>query len=169
MTYSRGYNISYNRSYGKNFLIADWSADTIYRLTPQKELQPILVRKPSMQSTNPKILLSNFLATDKFILSGVHGMDYDAIRNGDEISQKQLMYDFTTGETNIYTFKNNDITTSTNEMIRDAITPENTGITFYDLAFLFTLDEKGELSGELQEVVKSLDEDNNPVLVKFNF
>ena len=169
MTYSRGYNISYNRSYGKNFLIADWSADTIYRLTPQKELQPMIVRIPTMQSTNPKILLSNFLATDKFILMGVHGMDYDAIRNGEEISQKQLMYDFKTGEINIYRMKNKDITTSTNVMIRDAITPENIGITMYDAGFLFSLDEKGELRGDLKEVVKSLDEGDNPVLVKIKF
>ena len=169
MVYSRGMRISYNRSYGKNFLIADWSADTIYRLTPQKELQPMIVRKPTMQSTDPKILLSNFLVTDKFILLGVHGMDYDAIRNGEEISQKQLMYDFMTGETNVYRLKNKDITSSTNVMIMDAITPENTGITLYDTGFLFNLDDKGELRGDLKEVLKSLDDENNPVLVKMKF
>jgi len=169
MTYSRSMRISYNRSYGKNFLIADWSADTIYRLTPQKELQPMIVRKPPMQSTTPKILLSNFLVTDKFILLGVHGMDYDAIRNGREISQKQLMYDFRTGEINVYRLKNRDIKTSTNVMIRDAITPENIGITMYDTGFLFDLDEKGEISGDLKEVVKTLNEEDNPVLVKIKF
>ena len=169
MTYSRSMRISYNRSYGKNFLIADWSADTIYRLTPQKELQPMIVRKPPMQSTDPKILLSNFLATDKFILLGVHGMDYDAIRNGREISQKQLMYDFGTGEINVYRLKNKDIPTSTNVQIRDAITPENVGITIYDTGFLFGLDEKGEIKGDLKEVVKSLNEEDNPVLVKIKF
>ena len=167
--YSRSYRISYNRSYGKNFLIADWSADTIYRLTPQKELQPMILRTPPMQSTDPKILLSNFLVTDKFILLGVHGMDYDAIRNGNEISQKQLMYDFSTGETNVYRLKNKDITTSTNVMIYDAITPENTGITMYNTGFLFELDGKGELSGDLKEVLKSLDNEDNPVLVKIKF
>ena len=166
MYYSRRMQISYNRSYGENFLIADWSADTIYRLTPRKELQPMIVRTPPMQSTDPKILLSNFLITDKFILLGVHGMDYTAIRNGDEISQKQLMYSFETGETNIYRLKNRDITTSTNVMIRDAITPANTGITMYDAAFLFDMDEKGELQGELKELLKSLDDEDNPVLVK---
>ena len=169
MTYSRGYNISYNRSYGKNFLIADWSADTIYKLTPQKELQPMIVRKPAMQSTDPKILISNFLVTDKFILLGIHGMDYAAMKDGRNISQKQLMYDFKTGETNEYRLKNKDIPSSTNVMIRDAITPENTGISIYDAGFLFDLDDKGEISGDLKEVIKSLDADNNPVLVKIKF
>ena len=169
MTYSRGMRISYNRSYGKNLLIADWSADTIYRLTPQKELQPMIVRKPPMQSTNPKILLSNFLVTDKFILLGVHGMDYEAIKNGRSIEQKQLMYDFSTGEINEYRFKNKDITSSTNVMIRDAITPENIGITMYDASFLFDLDTKGEIRGDLKALLKTLDEEDNPVLVKIKF
>jgi len=169
MMVSRGYSISYNRSYGKNFLIADWSADTIYRLTPQKELQPMIVRKPAMQSTDPKILISNFLVTDKFILLGIHGMDYAAMKDGRNISQKQLMYDFKTGETNEYRLKNKDIPSSTNVMIRDAITPENTGISIYDAGFLFDLDDKGEISGDLKEVIKSLDADNNPVLVKIKF
>jgi len=169
MTYSRSMRISYNRSYGKNFLIADWSADTIYRLTYQKELQPMIVRKPPMQSTDPKILLSNFLATDKFILLGVHHMDYNALKNGENISQKQLMYDFGTGEINVYRLKNRDITSSTNVMIMDAITPENTGITTYDTAFLFELDERGEIKGDLKELLKTLKEEDNPVLAKIKF
>ena len=169
MFYSISMNISYNRSYGKNFLIADWSADTIYKLTPQKELQPLLVRKPSMQKTDPQILLSNFLATDKFILLGVHWMDYNKLKNRDEIPQKQLMYNFETGETNVYRFKNKDITSSTNVMIRDAITPENIGITMYDAGFLFNLDKEDEIQGELKELLKSLNEESNPVLVKIKF
>jgi len=169
VTFSRGMRISYNRSYGKNFLIADWSADTIYRLTPQKELQPMIVRKPPMQSTNPKILLSNFLVTDKFILLGVHGMDYDAIRNGQQIDQKQLMFDFKTNEINEYRLKNRDIPTSTNVMINDAITPENVGITMYNAGFLFDLDEKGEIRGDLKGLLKNLDIEDNPVLVKIKF
>lgn len=168
-TYSVSMRISYNRSYGKNFLIADWSADTIYRLTPQKELQPMIVRKPPMQSTDPKILLSNFLATDKFILLGVHKMDYEALRNRENISQNQLMYNFETGEINTYRLKNKDIASSTNVMIMDAITPENTGITLYHSAFLFDLDEKGETGGDLKELLKTLSDEDNPVLVKIKF
>ena len=169
VTFSRGLNISYNRSYGKNFLIADWSADTIYKLTPQKELQPMIVRIPPMQSTNPKILVSNFLITDQFILLGAHGMDYDAIRNAQSIDQKQLMYDFRTGETHIYRLKNKDISTSTNVMIHDAITPENVGITIYDVSFLHDLNDKGELIGDLKELLKKMNEEDNPVLVKIKF
>ena len=158
-----------NRSYGKNFLIADWSADTIYRLTLQNELQPMIVRKPPMQNTDPKIIISNTLITDRFILLGIHAMDYDAIKKGNDISQKQLMYDFTTGETNAYRLKNKDITSSADIMFYSAMTPENTGITIYNTGSLLELDEKGEIRGELKEVLKSLDYEDNPVLMKVKF
>jgi hypothetical protein len=96
-------------------------------------------------------------------------MDYDAIRNGGNLSQKQLMYDFKTGETNDYRLKNKDITSPTNVTIMGAITPANTGITTYDTAFLFELNEKGELKGDLKELLKTLNEEDNPVLVKIKF
>ena len=170
LMYSVSIPIINNLSYGKNYLIADWSADTIYRLTPQKELQPMIVRKPPLQSTNPKILLSNSLVADKFILLGVHVKDDEVLISGRDISQKQLMYNFKTGEINEYKLKNKDISSSTDDVtIYGAITPENTGITMYETGFLFDLDEKGELSGDLKEVLKSLDAEDNPVLVKIKF
>ena len=169
MTYSMSISVTTNRSYGKNFIIADWSCDTIYRLTPNRELQPMIIRKPPMQSTDPKILISNFLTTNKFILLGIHVMDYQLLKDNGNITQKQIMYDFETGQTNKYEFKNKDITSSSNVRIWEAITPENTGVSMYDVAFLFDMDEKGEIKGDLKELMKSLVVDDNPVLVKIKF
>ena len=169
MTYSMSIPITTNRSYGKNFIIADWSCDTIYRLTPNCELQPMIVREPPVQSTDPKILISNFLTTNKFILLGIYVMDYKLLKDGGNISQKQLIYDFETGQTNEYRFKNKDITSANNVRIWEAITPGNTGVSMYDVSFLFDLNEKGEIKGDLKELLNSLDEDNNPVLMKVKF
>ena len=169
MTYSVSIPITTNRSYGKNFIIADWSCDTIYRLTTNKELQPMIVRKPPMQSTDHKILISNFLTTNKFILLGIHVMDYQLLKDNGNIAQKQIMYDFETGQANEYKFKNEDITSSNNVRIWETITPENTGVSMYDVSFLFDMDEKGEIKGDLKELMKSLVLDDNPVLVKIKF
>ena len=169
MTYSTGIPITTNRSCGKNFIIADWSCDTIYKLTPNRELQPMIVRKPPMQSTDPKILISNFLTTTKFILLGVYVMDYKILKNRGNITQKQLMYDFETGQINEYRFINKDITSSTNVMIWEATTPENTGVSMYDISFLFDLNEKGKIKGDLKELLNSLDEEDNPILMKVKF
>jgi hypothetical protein len=163
------YPMTNNRTLGKDFLITDYSSDTIYKLTPQRELQPIIVRKPPMPETDPKILISNFLTTDKFICLGVYVMDYNLMRNGGNITQKQLMYDFETGQTNEYRFVNRDITTSTTVSIEEAITPVNTAVTVYEVGFLFGLDEKGEIKGDLKELLKSLDVEDNPVLMKIKF
>jgi hypothetical protein len=167
--YSVSIPITNNRSFGKDFIIADWSSDTIYRLTPERKLQPIIVRIPSMPETDPKILLSNFLVTDKFILLGVYEMNYETLKNGGNLEARQLIYDFETGEINRYRFVNRDITTSTSVRMWEATTPGNTGVSMYDVPFLFGLDAKGELTGDLKELIKSLDEDDNPVLVKITF
>ena len=169
MYHSVSIPITNNRSFGKNFIICDWSSDTIYRLTPQKELQSMIVRTPPMQDTDPKILLSNFLVTDKFILLGVYVMDYETLRQGGNVAAKQLMYDFETGEINQYRFINRDIASSTSVRMWEATTPENTGVSMYDASFLFDLDDKGELTGDLKELMKSLNEDDNPILVKIKF
>jgi len=169
MTYSMNVPITNNRSFGNDFIITDWSSDTIYRLTPQRELQPMIVRKPPMQDTEPKILISNFLATDKFKLLGVYVMDYGLLRNGGDIIRRQLMYDFETGQINEYRFKNRDITSSRGTMFHEAVTPENTAVTVYDVVRLFEMDENGEIRGELKELLKTLDEEDNPVLMKITF
>ena len=169
MYYSTGIPITNNRSFGKDFIICDWSSDTIYRLTTERELQPIIARTPPMIDTDPKILLSTFLATDKFVLLGVYDMDYDKLKNGAELTAKQLMYDFETGEISRYRFVNRDITTSTSVRMWEARTPENTGVSLYNISLLFDLDAKEELTGDLKELMKSLDEDDNPVLMKIKF
>jgi len=169
MTYSMSVPITNNRSFGKDFIIADWSSDTIYRLTPQRELLPMIVRKPPMQSTEPKIIISNFLTTDKFNLLGVYVMNYESLKDGGDITQMQLMNDFETGQINEYRFKNRDISSSRGTMFHEAITPKNTAVTVYDVAYLFEMDERGEIRSELKELLKSLDEEDNPILMKITF
>ena len=168
-TFSIGMPITNNRSFGKDFIICDWSSDTIYRLTSQRELQPMIVRTPSMPDTDPKILISCYLATDKFMLLGIYEMNYEALKNGGNITHRQLIYDFETGEINQYRFVNRDIEEMPNVRMWEAITPENTGVSMHDVHFLFDRDEKGVITGDLKELLKSLDEDDNPVLVKIKF
>ena len=161
--------IANNRLFGKNFLIADWSSDTIYRLTPEKELQPMIIRKPPIQETEPKTIITNFLATEKFILCGIYVMDYSQFRNGGNISKKQWLYNFDTGQINECAFKNRDITSSTSVSFQEATTPANVGVTIYDASFLIGLNEKGDLKGDLKDLLKSLDAEDNPVLLKITF
>ena len=56
-----------NRYFGhQDFVIADISSDTIYRLTNNRDLTPWIVRKPSVHSSELKMVWSVPLTTDKF-------------------------------------------------------------------------------------------------------
>lgn len=157
-----------NRSYGKNFLIADRSSDTIYRLTTQKKLQPLIVRKPSVYDSYPHTIITNHLITDRFIFLGKRTLDFEAAKNGNVPETIELIYDFRTGELNRRRLANKDC-----EDLRvtfyQTITSENTGVCLIDVARLFELNEEGKVKGELKELLKTLDEEDNPILMKMSF
>jgi len=161
------FSISNNRSHGENFLIADWSSDTIYKLTVQKELQPLIVRKPSVHNTDPKIIISNDLVTDRYIFLDKSVLDVGMALRDRTFPKASLMYDFETGEVNEYRLINRDF--HSNLGFVPAITPKNTGVALLDVARTFEADEGGKVSGELKELLKTLDEEDNPILMKIKF
>ena len=78
------------------------------------------------------------------------------------------MYDFETGQINEYKLINKDCE-PLNVGFREAITPENTGVVMLDVALLFNYDEDGKIKGKMKELLKSLDEEDNPILMKVKF
>ena len=157
-----------NRSYGKNFLIADWSSDTIYRLTPLKELQPVIVRIPLVHNSDPKIVISNNLVTSKFIFLSKIVLDIEMAKKGNRLPSMDLLYDFETRQINEYKLINKDIET-VKVGIYESVTPVNTGVYLFDVVQLIEADEAGKLKGDLKELLKKLDAEDNPVLVKIKF
>jgi hypothetical protein len=67
-----------------------------------------------------------------------------------------------------YKLMNKDFETS-NISFAQAITPDNTGVCLLDVALLFGEDESGKIKGELEQLLHSLDEEDNPVLMKIEF
>jgi len=169
-TYSTTLNLIMlnNCSYGINFLIADMSSDTIYRLTPKKLLQPMIVRKPPIQSTEPKMVITSELITDDFILLTKGVLDFELAKRTMQFQTVKLMYEFKTGQLNEYKLLNKDYESSKIDF-RETITPENTGIILLDVAELFETDEAGKIKGELKQLLKSLNEEDNPILMKIKF
>ena len=162
-------SMSNNRSYGKNFLITDWSSDTIYRLSPQKELQPVIVRKPSVQKTEPKMVVTNNLITDKFIFFTKTVLDFEFVKKTMQFPPiMNMMYDFETGQINEYKLINKDFESSNIDFV-STITTENTGVYKLDIAELFEEGKAGKIKGELKQFLKSLNEEDNPILVKITF
>jgi hypothetical protein len=81
--------------HGQDFMIADISSDTLYLLTRNRKLTPVLTRKPSVHaSADPKTIWTTLLTTDKFILLGTIPLVYN---KGGRVPV--FMYEFETGET----------------------------------------------------------------------
>jgi len=161
--------ISNNRSYGKNFLIGDLYSDTIYRLIPLKELQPVIVQKSSVQNTDPKIVIANRLITGKYIFLEKAVLDFEIATAKKYFPITDLMYDFETGQLNEYKLINKDFESS-NVSFYETITPENTGIYILNVAELYKADEAGKIiKGNLRQLLITLDEWDNPIMVKIKF
>lgn len=68
----------HNVHFGKDFVIADISSDTLYLLSQNRKLTPLLTRSPSVhEAVEPRTVWTTPLITDKFILVGQLPLDFD--------------------------------------------------------------------------------------------
>ena len=159
-----------NRYYGQNLLIADFSSDTIYLLSKNKELSPLIIRKPSVHSSEPRTVWTHQLTTDKFVFLNKITLDFEAAKNSRSIVSTQLMYEFETGETSEVSFINDDYPSYTwwSPFIYEEISINMTA-TLIQTPILKTAFEKKQLKGDLEKLVPMLNEEDNPVLMIVNF
>ena len=160
-----------NRYCGNNLLIADLSSDTIYFFTKNKELKPLIVRKPSVHSFEPRIVLTHQFSTDKFIFLYKIPLDFEAEKNNRSITITELMYEFTTGETSEVSFVNDDYPSRTwwIEPFMYADQPQNMYAMLIQMSWLKKASEEKQLKGELGDFVKALDVEDNPILMIVKF
>ena len=163
----------YNRYfYGQDFVIADYSSDTIFKLSKNKELSPLLVRKPSVHSSNPLTFWTNLLTTDMFsILIKVTKDETNFTFPIDT-----LIHDFRTGETNKVTLINDDLPLEKNFPLGKGnenafvfIPQKNVSATLMQVITLKNAAEVNQLKGKLEKLVATLKEDDNPVLMIVKF
>jgi hypothetical protein len=159
----------HNRHFGSDFVIADIASDTIYQLTKNGDLSPLLVRTPSVHSSEPRTIWTSQLRTDKFILLWKILLDFTALKTL-SVPFISLIYDFETGQTNKVSFVNNDFLSETCRFYQDNLnSPKNVFAFLMDMTTLTDAYEENNLRGELAELVPTLDEEDNPVLVIVNF
>lgn len=152
--------------YGHNFLIADISCDTLYLLTRNKKITPILTRKPSVhQSTEPRIVWTTFLTTDKFIQIGLLTLDFNS--KGSKIPI--LTYELETGEISKMSILDN-------EYGREKWNPEtfpaiakNMSAELYQASSIKEKLNKNILKGDFKKIATLIDENDNPIIriIKF--
>jgi hypothetical protein len=158
-----------NMYYGQDFVIADISSDTLYLLTRDRKLTPLLIRKPSTHaSSDPTIVWTTSLITDKFILIGKIPINFNSGGGKSPV----FTYELETGEISEMSFIDLQVPIRRNRtwaigsspaiaknMIAELIWPER----------IINAYKAKRLKGDMEKLAKTLNEDDNPVvrIVKF--
>jgi len=154
-----------NVYYGHDFMIADISSDTLYMLTQNKKITPLLVRKPSVHASEPRKVWTTLLTTDKFMIIGAVVLDFTS--KGGKFPA--WIYEFKTGK--IY---KEDISDSESErgiwrIISSPATAKNMTAQLVQAPSIINAYKRKQLNGKVEKFIKTLREDDNPVLriIKF--
>nr|WP_321521997.1 6-bladed beta-propeller [uncultured Macellibacteroides sp.] len=154
-----------NVHYGHDFMIADISSDTLCMLTQNKKITPVLVRKPSVHASEPRKVWTTLLTTDKFMIIGAVVLDFNS--KGGKFPA--WIYEFKTGK--IY---KEDISDSESErgiwrIISSPATAKNMTAQLVQAPSIINAYKRKQLNGKVEKFIKTLREDDNPVLriIKF--
>lgn len=146
--------------YLDEYILAEFSADTLYQYSADHTLKPLIVRTPSIQSMNPEIFLLPSLFTDRY---------YFMVSIEEEInfSTTKIMYD--KQDKKLYRFHayNGDYTYKEEAYLnsRRPINGEIPSWQYLEAPDLVNYYKKGWLKGRLKEIASQMTEDDNPVIM----
>ena len=154
--------------YKDGFLLSEFSLDTVFFLSPNRELTPIMTRSPAIQSMNPITFVNSFVeASDyQFFHAVTVRLDNNRLpqrflmrnrRTGAVYEQRFIFDEFRGRELFI---SPNNIATTQNSRI---------GLISLDLTELQDALDDGKLSGRLKEIVEQSDFDGNNVFMLLHF
>ena len=166
----RLYRLPYNRYHGQDFVIADMSSDTIYKLSKNRELTPLFIRKPSVSSSNPLIVWSSMFITDEFSILHRAKKNESGRDAATAVSMDTLMHNLSTGEINKVTFVNDDFpSASWTPAIGVQLHQINVVAGLLQMSRLFNAYEAKQLKGDLEHLVATLHEEDNQIVMIVKF
>lgn len=150
-----------------NWLLVEPSSDTIYKLLPDYNIIPFIVKTPSVKSMNPEVFLFPGVITDRyyFIQSVKKEYDFEAKKGFPRID---LMYDKQENTIFEYVMYNDDYSNRKTVNLGQKIFFVNNNIAFLqklEASEIIEAYEKGELKGKLKEIAAGLEEESNPVIM----
>lgn len=154
-----------NMHYGQNLMIADISSDTLYQLSPEKELIPLLLRTPSTHASEPRNIWFPFVTTDKFLLIGTFLLDFNSTGG----KTPAFMYDIKTGEINKVSILDAEYDTRAWSQGRwepsgSPAIAKNMYAEFIQASSVIDAYKGKRLKGNGSKIAKTLVEDDNPVV-----
>jgi len=152
---------------GQNFVISDVSSDTIYLLTKNRELYPLINRSPSVHSSSLIKTLSAMLLTDNFIFLNLRLFDFD--ESSDFSTIISLIHEFESGLTSEVKFLNDDFPNRTWNPEKVNIQQTNIAACLIQVPSLYEAYKGKQLKGDLEKLIATLKDDDNPVVMIAKF
>lgn len=163
----RPLRISYpqNMHYGSDLMIMDISSDTLYQLSPNKGLIPLMLRTPSTHTFEPRNIWFPFITTDKFLLIGTFLLDFNSTGG----KTPAFMYDIKTGEINKVSILDTEYDTRAWSQGRwgpsgSPAIAKNMYAEFIQASSVIDAYKGKRLKGNGMKIAKTLVEDDNPVV-----
>jgi len=153
---------------GQDIVISDISSDTIFILTKDRFLLPIITFSNYIPSS-PLIRLYTNILTENFIVLEQRIFDFKAFDQYKGMPTLLLMYDFKLGLTSEVSFLNNDFPTDSWIPNRINISNKNAAASLIQLPKLFNAYRKNQLKGDLKKTVSNLNEEDNPIVMIVKF
>ncbi len=149
-----------------NWILSETSSDTVYTLSPDYSLYPLLVRTPSIQTMNPEVFLILRFFSDRYYFMETIKNVFD-FSTGKGFSRTFFMYDRQEKAFFNYTVYNGDYTIK-KEIYMNWLRPVNHEIESWqalDANQLIESYNNGELKEKLKKIAATLNEDSNPVIM----
>ena len=153
--------------YYDNWILLEYSSDTLYQFLPDSGLLPFIVRTPSIQSMNPEIMLILRLFSGRYLFfeTVTNEFNWDTNRG---FERSFFMYDKQKKDFSGYTIYNGDYSTK-KEIYLSSFRLVNHEIVLWQPleAYQLVKDyQEGRLKdGKLKEIAATLDVEDNPVIM----
>ena len=157
---------------GNDFLLTDYSIDTVYRFTQNQELIPVLIRKPSIQTMEPKTILHSWLETDQYLFLSTNKLEIDW-NDPSEFAGKSLLVEKSSGDiyeavVRMKDYKDKNLILGPGVLSR-SLKDFQTGYIVLPAAELLEALANEKLSGKLKEIASTLNEESNPVIMLMKY
>lgn len=165
-------NVHFAVRNGGDFLLTEYSADTVYRFTPEQELFPFLVREPSIQTMDPKIILHSMLETRDYLFFSTNKLQIDKNLQQDFQPTGLLMErktgSFYQAKVQMKDFEEKELILGPSFLSRFSHDTQ-TGFVSLPASELLDAYENGQLSGSLKEIAGNLTENDELVVMVVRF
>lgn len=155
-----------------DFLLTDYSTDTVYRFTPEHNLIPVLVREPSIQEMNSKIILHSWLETADYLFLTTNKLEIEWDNPG-EFKEQGYLIEKKTGSIYqsrvlIKDYKGKEIILGLSVLSR-SLQDTQIGYISFPSYELIDANKENRINGELKEIVDQLTDDDGYVIMIMKF